>query len=400
MSDETGSASPGGRKTRMVVHGLLGLLDATDAGEILPPADELARQYGVSMATLRSALATLRRDGLIETRHGVGSFVAKRRPGRGYGATGLLFFGPIRGLMSMDFAQQVLRGMLEEADACGRRVHMMPVGKRYPAAVRLADIQEFNLEEIDSIVSLEVFNRQLQSALASRMPTVSIDFDCRERGVSSCSLDHAASIRQLVEPLWLLGHRRIGLVGPVSHPTDPAHATRRDALLAELRARGVTPQQSWLIHSRGQQEASLAAEVFAQMPRHSRPTALISVIGAPSWSLMTNLLSHGLRIPQDVSVVAISVDQSSWVSWVRDAQAEQGPSEGPPTASTPDPLDESYAPLRSLVVAGLALPFSQMGRWAMQEAHRRSREPDSPPMHQTFMGRFLSGNTIAPPYSG
>ncbi|MFF0110833.1 GntR family transcriptional regulator [Streptomyces hirsutus] len=48
------------------------------AGERLPSEAHLASQYGVSTATLRSALAVLQAEGLVEKVHGKGNFV--RRP--------------------------------------------------------------------------------------------------------------------------------------------------------------------------------------------------------------------------------------------------------------------------------------------------------------------------------
>ncbi|MFE1406961.1 GntR family transcriptional regulator [Streptomyces sp. NPDC058770] len=48
------------------------------AGERLPSETDLARQYMVSTPTLRSALAVLEREGLVEKIHGKGNFV--RRP--------------------------------------------------------------------------------------------------------------------------------------------------------------------------------------------------------------------------------------------------------------------------------------------------------------------------------
>ena len=50
------------------------------AGSQLPTEFELARRYGLGRATVRSALDLLLRDGVIEKRHGVGTFV--RRPRR------------------------------------------------------------------------------------------------------------------------------------------------------------------------------------------------------------------------------------------------------------------------------------------------------------------------------
>ena len=47
-------------------------------GDTLPPEDELARSFAVSRVTIRSAMSSLERDGLIERRQGIGTFVAGR----------------------------------------------------------------------------------------------------------------------------------------------------------------------------------------------------------------------------------------------------------------------------------------------------------------------------------
>lgn len=45
-------------------------------GDQLPPEHELARQFGISRATIRSAITALVQRGLVVQRHGVGNFVA------------------------------------------------------------------------------------------------------------------------------------------------------------------------------------------------------------------------------------------------------------------------------------------------------------------------------------
>jgi len=50
--------------------------DGAVPGARLPPADALARRFGVSRTVVREALARLRAEGLVETRQGSGAFVA------------------------------------------------------------------------------------------------------------------------------------------------------------------------------------------------------------------------------------------------------------------------------------------------------------------------------------
>ena len=53
----------------------------------LPAQRELGEEFDVSLMTVRQAIQALEADGLLETRHGVGTFV--RRPAFAYGLTGL-----------------------------------------------------------------------------------------------------------------------------------------------------------------------------------------------------------------------------------------------------------------------------------------------------------------------
>ena len=69
-------AQVGGIAQRIAAAISVGMLSV---GEKLPPEAELASQFGIAVATLRKALATLRADGIVETRRGRngGTFVVQ-----------------------------------------------------------------------------------------------------------------------------------------------------------------------------------------------------------------------------------------------------------------------------------------------------------------------------------
>ncbi len=74
--DDTSGQQVGGIAERIASTISLGMLAV---GERLPPEIELAHQFGVAVATLRKALASLRAQGVVETRRGRngGTFVVK-----------------------------------------------------------------------------------------------------------------------------------------------------------------------------------------------------------------------------------------------------------------------------------------------------------------------------------
>jgi GntR family transcriptional regulator len=75
-----------------------------EPGAPLPTEDRICLEYGVSRITVRRALESLQRQGLIERRRGVGSFVANRPTGINSRLTGSLNeFLSVAGTLSIQF---------------------------------------------------------------------------------------------------------------------------------------------------------------------------------------------------------------------------------------------------------------------------------------------------------
>ncbi len=101
------------------------LADRIDAGHYppdapLPAQRELAEEFDVSLMTVRQAIQALEADGLLETRHGVGTFV--RRTSFSYGLTGLRSLSQELVEQGIELATEVLSASVVPApdDVAGR----------------------------------------------------------------------------------------------------------------------------------------------------------------------------------------------------------------------------------------------------------------------------------------
>jgi GntR family transcriptional regulator len=74
-----GEPGPATTKRRAVRRELLARLDGLDVGDALPSERRLAEELGVSRPTLRGAVDELVAEGLLERRHGSGTYVAQPR---------------------------------------------------------------------------------------------------------------------------------------------------------------------------------------------------------------------------------------------------------------------------------------------------------------------------------
>jgi GntR family transcriptional regulator, transcriptional repressor for pyruvate dehydrogenase complex len=79
------------KRSRSLAHELVESIGARIQGRLLKPGDklptesEIMKSYGVSRTVVREAISRLQAGGLVETRHGIGTFVLEPRPNQGFG---------------------------------------------------------------------------------------------------------------------------------------------------------------------------------------------------------------------------------------------------------------------------------------------------------------------------
>ena len=190
-------------------------------GDRLPPVRTLARHLGVNVNTVRSAYARLEADGLVRTRHGVGTEVLashlERPVSPGVGVLGANAVAVLIGGLNT-FYLALLRGIEDVAAEQGTLV--LIVDTRDSPALAEAEIRRLVARGVDGIIAVSVGGLPHDAGRNGRdgvPPIVYVDQPDRTGHVLLLDGHRGGYLatRHLLEH----GHERIGIVTPpVSWP--------------------------------------------------------------------------------------------------------------------------------------------------------------------------------------
>ena len=115
-------------------------------------------------------------------------------------------------------------------------------------------------------------------------------------------VDGAEGVRQAVEHLLALGHRRIGLIAwpEVSLPGY----YRYQGYVTTLQAAGISPDPAWIIRTEHTEPSSRqAAHTLLNLPPDRRPTAIVALSDLTAIGAMNAIYETGLQPGRDVAVI-------------------------------------------------------------------------------------------------
>lgn len=152
-----------------------------------------------------------------------------------------------------------------------------------------------------AIMTSEMEEHLLQTFASRSIPLVLVDSEARSLEVDMIRLDYPAALRSAIDHLSELGHRDIGFIsGPLT--LLPARL-RKEAFMAELAQRGIALQGSWVKEANHRVDGGVAAVQSMIAAGGSMPTAIVASNDLTAIGAITALRQHGLRVPQDISVV-------------------------------------------------------------------------------------------------
>lgn len=132
-----------------------------------------------------------------------------------------------------------------------------------------------------------------------KMPLVFLDEAAAADGFVNIAVDYASGTRRAVEYLYSLGHRRFAFVG--HHTTLEPLDVRRRSFLETVKS-CCTRATSETAADEDSPHGGLRA-TRRLLDRGADPTAIVCVNDFMALGALKALRQHGLRIPQDVSVV-------------------------------------------------------------------------------------------------
>ncbi|MHC4717461.1 MAG: GntR family transcriptional regulator, partial [Planctomycetota bacterium] len=350
-------------------------------GETLPPYRELAVQFGVGDVTVRKALRVLSERGIVSPIRSRGTVVKRRLdPGEIRLATiGLIIPGTISRLFRLRYLTEIATEIFMVVDHLpGADARIFSLRYRTPDSAGAP--QAVVDAGVGGLILLGVPDNSLIAEYAKLdLPTVVVDQLAPDIPLDFVVVDNAGAAATVADRLAELGHRRIAFYDKVhSNITDITGRVlvgqesdifeRRTCFEQAARRLGLTviePVYAATHDTEGPVVDSAIADLLRNSPEQA-PTAIVATDEGVAMSLIRQLQSSGLRVPEDVSVIGL--------------------------AGTDEVTDDG----RLLTLC--RVDFRGMGRKAMEVLDERCRSPRPTEPNIVRIGfEFHPGHTVGPP---
>ncbi|MBR2344326.1 MAG: GntR family transcriptional regulator [Lentisphaeria bacterium] len=289
-------------------------------GAFLPREIELAKQFDISRATLRNAMAILEKDGWIIRKKRLGTIVAPDALRRKYRKIDIGFF--VRCSLT-DYQEyvEIFQAQLHLGYTLRRAVKRRYFVRLFPWFNPISGETPYDLNEILMHKGVDAFVLASPAYLGdvidklreNHIPHVALETHINRPGVNSVVLDDEKSIAFLMRKLYELGHRKIGFLGGLLKHVDLNSHCRRalTEFMKQVNCFGINVKDHW-IQCTGADEwsnrtVSLGGMVKEMFSGNDVPTAVVAINAQAVNVCINTLKSMGFRVPEDVSVVTPAI---------------------------------------------------------------------------------------------
>jgi LacI family transcriptional regulator len=325
-------------------------------GTRLPAVRSLAAHLGVNANTARAAYARLEAEGIVETRHGVGTTVLDAGDAAMAGVPGWMtnMVGAV--IAGLDpFYLDLLRGIEDQADAAGTMLVIVD-GRDSPDRAEAA-VRQLAARGARGLIAVSV--PASPPGGTHPLPTVSVDIP--DAAGDSLVFDAEAAAVDAIGHLIAHGHRRIGYVTcPVdwSNQRELYHGYRRALADAAL---PVDPSLVATVDGFDLEAGRTGARQL--LDASDPPTAIFATGGVLAVGVLAEARRR-MRVPDDLAIAGYG--------------------------------DVELARLADPGVTMVSLPTRDIGAQAMAALQRRLGDPGADRVRVTLPGRLIPRDSCGP----
>jgi DNA-binding LacI/PurR family transcriptional regulator len=259
---------------------------------------ELIEQVGLSQPTVRTAMRTLTRDGLLDVRPRQGVFV--RKPG----------VRPCIGVAVVQCNSPIMLRLLDELGGESARHGMVMQLFHTHQGTQFAEVAA-TIGHTERVRGIVLVGEQLDFTLEAHahfekagIPSVSLGWTPEDAPGSCVAEDHTVAGRLTFDHLETLGHRRVAVLitnpligGPIIDRVNcfKAEAARRPHLSVTFIDCDIPPS------------GDIPSLVGQRMPRimalRPRPTAVVGISDWGALAVLKFCQENGVRVPEDLAVM-------------------------------------------------------------------------------------------------
>lgn len=331
---------------------------------------DVARRAGVSPTTAKRAIREprlLAHDTLERVRQAIDELgyvpdavAGALRRGRTH------TIGLVVGNVLEPFFAQLTRTISKRLHLAG--YSLLVADNEYRADLELNALQMLHSQRAAGIVLRSGYGEPnvayLQRLQASGTAIVEVDYHTPNSPFSWVMLDNAGAVRQGVEHLAQLGHRRIAALGaydPERNPEDRSLSFER--VMADV---GLRPRSQYRrVIALTERDAYELTRYLLALPEP--PTAILALTGGQGAGAFRAIREAGLAVPHDVSLVTF--DNYSWTELVEPQ------------------VDALEQPVEVMASATIDILFDLM----------EGRVPTKEPVRRVFPARLIVRGSSAPP---
>ncbi|CAM3707945.1 LacI family DNA-binding transcriptional regulator [Isoptericola cucumis] len=206
----------------------------------------------------------------------------------------------LRGDVDVNVIMQFVAGIVPRARALGYDVLLLTDDD--PTALRRVS----GGASADALIVMDVESEddRLPAVARSRTPAILIGMPDDPHGLSCVDFDFDGAGRLAVRHLAGLGHRRVALVGPPDVVLE-RHTSYADRMLHGLRTQSRSSGVDFRLTLTTARRDAVAAAVSEALDGEAPATALVVHNEAALPAVLDVVRARGLRVPDDLSVVAV-----------------------------------------------------------------------------------------------